>query len=199
MSLDRRAVLKLGFAAGCLAGGTAGLRAEEVAPVFASEAQQVPYRFRRRDVSYETAEPPGTIVVDTPQRFLYFITGPGTATRYGVGVGIRQKLWSGEAVIKRKAEWPVWHPSPERLAQFPKLIRYEPDGMPGGADNPLGARAMYLYQGDADTLYRIHGTNRPTGIGRRVTSGCISMLNIDAVHLYDRVPIGTRVVVLPAA
>ena len=140
----------------------------------------------------------GTIVVDTPNRFLYFVTGTGTATRYGVGVGIRQKLWSGEAIIERKAEWPAWHPSPERLAQFPKLSRYEPDGMPGGADNPLGARAMYLYQGDVDTLYRIHGTNRPNGIGRRVTSGCISMLNFDVVHLYDRVTIGTRVVVLPA-
>ena len=199
MAFNRRALLKLGLAAGVVAGGVGGLRADEVAPVFASEIQQVPYRFRRRDVAYQTAEPAGTIVVDTPNRFLYFVIGDGMATRYGVGVGIRQKLWSGEAIIKRKAEWPVWHPSPERLAQFPKLIKYEPDGMPGGADNPLGARAMYLYQGDVDTLYRIHGTNRPTGIGRRVTSGCISMLNVDVVHLYDRVDIGTRVVVLPAA
>ena len=120
------------------------------------------------------------------------------ATRYGVGVGDEEKSWSGEAIIKRKVEWPVWRPTPEHIAKYPKLIRFKKDGMPGGRDNPMGARAMYLYQGKVDTLYRIHGTNKPKGIGRKVTSGCIRMLNIDVIHLYNRVEIGTRVVVLPS-
>jgi lipoprotein-anchoring transpeptidase ErfK/SrfK len=199
MFLDRRAFVKFGLAAGFAAGGARALRASELAPVFASEAQQVPYKFRRREVEYETSEAPGTVVVDTKNRFLYLVLEGGRAMRFGVGVGEEEKSWSGEAVIKRKVEWPVWRPTPEHIANYPKLARFLPDGMPGGAENPLGARAMYLYQGKVDTLYRIHGTNKPKGIGRKVTSGCVRMLNIDVIYLYERVAIGTRVVVLPAA
>lgn len=195
MILTRRHFV-LGAAAAAtlpLSGGEAG--AAELAPIFASESQQVPYRFRRREVDFETAEAPGTIVVDTEKRYLYHVLGNGRAMRYGVGVGDDGKEWTGRAVVRRKREWPVWRPTPEHVAKYPKLEKWRKDGMPGGRDNPMGARALYLYQGDVDTLYRIHGTNKPKGIGRRVTSGCLRMLNIDVVHLYERVEIGTEVVV----
>ena len=169
--------------------------ARELAPIFASESQQVPYRFRRREVDYQTSEAIGTIVVDTEKRYLYHVLGNGRAMRYGVGVGDDGKEWTGRAVVRRKREWPVWRPTPEHVAKYPKLEKWRKDGMPGGRDNPMGARALYLYQDDVDTLYRIHGTNKPKGIGRRVTSGCLRMLNIDVVHLYERVEIGTEVVV----
>jgi lipoprotein-anchoring transpeptidase ErfK/SrfK len=169
--------------------------ARELAPIFASESQQVPYRFRRREVDYETTEPVGTIVVDTQKRFLYHVLGQGRAMRYGVGVGDDGKTWTGRAVVRRKAEWPVWRPTTEHVARWPKLEKFRKDGMPGGRENPMGARALYLYQGKVDTLYRIHGTNKPKGIGRRVTSGCLRMLNVDVVHLYERVEIGTEVLV----
>ena len=170
--------------------------ARELAPIFASESQQVPYRFRRREVDFETAEVPGTIVVDTKMRYLYHVMGNGRAMRYGVGVGDDGKEWTGRAEVRRKREWPVWRPTDEHIAKYPKLAKWRKDGMPGGRDNPMGARALYLYQGDVDTLYRIHGTNKPRGVGRRVTSGCLRMLNVDVVHLYDRVEIGTVVVVV---
>jgi lipoprotein-anchoring transpeptidase ErfK/SrfK len=170
-------------------------QARELAPIFASEANQVPYKFRRREVDFETSEAPGTIVVDTQKRFLYHVLGQGRAMRYGVGVGDDGKTWTGRAMIRRKAEWPVWRPTPEHLARWPKLEKFREDGMPGGRENPMGARALYLYQGKVDTLYRIHGTNKPKGIGRRVTSGCLRMLNVDVVHLYERVEIGTEVLV----
>jgi lipoprotein-anchoring transpeptidase ErfK/SrfK len=170
-------------------------QARELAPIFASEANQVPYKFRRREVDFETSEAPGTIVVDTQKRFLYHVLGQGRAMRYGVGVGDDGKTWTGRAVVRRKAEWPVWRPTPEHVARWPKLEKFRKDGMPGGRENPMGARALYLYQGNVDTLYRIHGTNKPKGIGRRVTSGCLRMLNVDVVHLYERVEIGTEVLV----
>ena len=169
--------------------------ARELAPIFASESQQVPYRFRRREVDYETTEPVGNIVVDTEKRFLYHVLGNGRAMRYGVGVGDDGKTWTGRATIRRKAEWPIWRPTKEHIAKYPKLEKWRKDGMPGGRDNPMGARALYLFQGDVDTLYRIHGTNKPKGIGRRVTSGCLRMLNVDIVYLYDQVEIGTEVLV----
>jgi len=169
--------------------------ARELAPIFASEAKEVPYKFRRREVDYETSEAPGTIVVDTEKRFLYHVLGQGRAMRYGVGVGDDGKTWTGRATVRRKAEWPVWRPTPEHVARWPKLEKFREDGMPGGRENPMGARALYLYQGKVDTLYRIHGTNKPKGIGRKVTSGCLRMLNVDVVHLYERVEIGTEVLV----
>ncbi len=186
------------FVASLLAAGLFPARdviASELVHIFASEANEVPYRYRRREVDHKTSEPRGTIVVDPGKRFLYFVLGNGKATRYGVAVGGEGKSWSGEAVIKRKMEWPAWTPTREHLAAYPSLKKYA-GGMPGGKGNPLGARALYLFQGEADTLYRIHGTIRPTTIGRYVTSGCIRLLNIDVIHLYDRVEIGTRVVVL---
>jgi lipoprotein-anchoring transpeptidase ErfK/SrfK len=193
MGQSRRAFVILLLGAGLLP--TRKAIAGELVHVFASEANEVPYKYRRREVSYKTSEPPGTIVVDPGKRYLYYVLGKGKATRYGVAVGGEGKSWSGEAVIKRKVKWPAWTPTREHLAAYPSLKKHA-GGMPGGKGNPLGARALYLFQGDSDTLYRIHGTIRPHTIGRYVTSGCIRLLNIDVIHLYDRAEIGTRVVVL---
>jgi lipoprotein-anchoring transpeptidase ErfK/SrfK len=196
MQLSRRHFLGTALVAGWL--GPQPSLAQELVPVFASEALEVPYKFRRQEVTYDTAEPAGTIIVDPKKRFLYHVHGEGRATRYGVGVGADGKGWSGEAVIKRKVEWPKWKPTKEHLAAYPTLAKYKDEPMPGGKGNPMGARALYLFQGDVDTLYRIHGTTKPKGIGREVTSGCIRMLNIDVINLYNLVDIGTRVVVLPS-
>jgi lipoprotein-anchoring transpeptidase ErfK/SrfK len=196
MRLSRRHFLGSALAAGCFAPQIA--QARELIPVFASDALEVEYKFRRQEVKYETKEPAGTIVVDPKKYWLYHVHGNGKATRYGVGVGAEGKNWSGEAVIKRKVEWPKWKPTKEHLAAYPSLAKWKDQPMPGGKGNPLGARALYLFQGDQDTLFRIHGTPRPRGIGKKVTSGCIRMINIDVIHLYERVEIGTRVVVLPS-
>jgi lipoprotein-anchoring transpeptidase ErfK/SrfK len=195
MLLSRRHFLGAAAAAAALPLSGEDAVARELAPIFASEANEVPYKFRRREVDFETSEAPGTIVVDTQKRFLYHVLGQGRAMRYGVGVGDDGKTWTGRAVVRRKAEWPVWRPTPEHIARWPKLEKFREDGMPGGRENPMGARALYLYQGKVDTLYRIHGTNKPKGIGRKVTSGCLRMLNVDVVHLYERVEIGTEVLV----
>jgi len=195
MPLTRRHFLGCAVAAAALPLTGEEAVARELAPIFASEAQEVPYKFRRREVDFETTELPGSIVVDTEKRFLYHVLGNGRAMRYGVGVGDDGKQWTGRATIRRKVEWPIWRPTPEHIAKYPKLEKWRVDGMPGGRDNPMGARALYLYQGKVDTLYRIHGTNKPKGIGREVTSGCLRMLNVDVVHLYERVEIGTEVLV----
>jgi lipoprotein-anchoring transpeptidase ErfK/SrfK len=195
MLLSRRHFLGSAVAAAVVPLLGEDAQARELSPIFASEANEVPYRFRRREVDFETSEAPGTIVVDTQKRFLYHVLGQGRAMRYGVGVGDDGKTWTGRAVVRRKAEWPVWRPTTEHVARWPKLEKFRKDGMPGGRENPMGARALYLYQGKVDTLYRIHGTNKPKGIGRRVTSGCLRMLNVDVVHLYERVEIGTEVLV----
>jgi len=143
--------------------------------------------YMRADVEYNGSEGPGTIVVDTPNKFLYYIHGRGRATRYGIGVGRPGFEWSGVKTISRKAEWPDWTPPPEMLQRRPDLPRH----MEGGPANPLGARAMYL----GSSLYRIHGTNEPHTIGQNVSSGCIRMMNDDVVDLYSRVNVGTRVIV----
>jgi lipoprotein-anchoring transpeptidase ErfK/SrfK len=195
MHLSRRHFLGSAAAAAALPLLGREASAAELVPIFASEAQKVPYRFRRREVDFETAEPVGTIVVDTEKRYLYHVLGQGRAMRYGVGVGDDGKTWTGRATIRRKLEWPVWRPTPEHIAKYPKLEKFRVDGMPGGPGNPMGARALYLYQGKVDTLYRIHGTTKPQGVGKRVTSGCLRMLNVDIVYLYDRVEIGTEVLV----
>ena len=148
-------------------------------------------------VEYPAAEAPGTIIIDPEHRFLYLVLGQGRAKRYGVGVGREGFGWSGTATIRRKAQWPRWIPPKEMMARDPKAAQW-PDGMPGGPENPFGARALYLYQGEVDTLYRIHGTPEAGSIGRAVSSGCIRMLNADVAELYDRVAIGAKVVVLPA-
>jgi lipoprotein-anchoring transpeptidase ErfK/SrfK len=143
-------------------------------------------------VSYPTQEAPGTIVVDTGSRHLFLVQPDGRAIQYGIGVGRRGFEWRGIARIGRKAEWPRWIPPREMLKRRPDL----PSQMDGGLDNPLGARALYLFQGKKDTLFRIHGTNEPHTIGQAVSSGCIRMMNADAIDLYSRVSVGTRVVVL---
>lgn len=147
--------------------------------------------FERYKIDNPTAEKPGTIVVDTKNKYLYWIEADGKAIRYGVTVGDEAFGWTGEAKIQRKAEWPDWTPPPEMVKRWPH-VRFTK----GGPDNPLGARALYLYDNGRDTLYRIHGTNEPDKIGQAASSGCIRMRNIDAIDLYNRVPLGTRVVVL---
>lgn len=137
-------------------------------------------------------ERPGTIMINTRMRHLYLIEGAGQARRYGVAVGDAGYAWSGRAVVGRKAKWPAWHPTPSMRAETPDL----PRRIAPGADNPLGARSLYLFQDGRDTLYRIHGTSEPWTIGTRASSGCIRMFNEDAIDLYDRVRIGAQVVVL---
>lgn len=167
-------------------------------PISQSEVLKVPRKFRRRRVRFDGPHKPGTIVVDTRRKYLYFVEGDGSAMRYGIGVGRQGFSWSGSAVIKRKVKWPTWTPPPEMVERDEFAAQWA-DGMPGGPRNPLGARALYLYQGNVDTLYRIHGTFVPSSIGKAVSSGCIRMINADVADLYDRVPTGTRVVVLQDA
>ncbi|SFI21450.1 L,D-transpeptidase [Bradyrhizobium sp. Gha] len=154
----------------------------------AAPAQLAP-NLRRQEVAFQTKEPAGTIVVDTPNTYLYYVLGNGRAIRYGVRVGRDGFTWTGVQKITRKAEWPDWHPPAEMIERQPYLPRF----MAGGEGNPLGARAMYL----GSTVYRIHGTNQPSTIGKFVSSGCIGMLNEDVSDLFDRVKVGTRVVVMP--
>jgi lipoprotein-anchoring transpeptidase ErfK/SrfK len=169
----------------------------QYAPQYAAQEDQsgdvasgeMPAQFRRQMVSYSGSEPAGTIIVDTPHTYLYLVLGDGKAMRYGIGVGRQGFTWSGTQNIVRKAEWPDWIPPAEMVARQPYLPRW----VGGGPGNPLGARAMYL----GNTDYRIHGTNDPTTIGKHVSSGCIRMENSDVIDLYQRVGVGTKVVVLP--
>ena len=154
-----------------------------------TEAFELPERFKRQVVAYTGPEAAGTIIVDTPNTYLYFVLGGGRAIRYGIGVGREGFTWSGVQSITKKSEWPDWHPPADMLARQPYLPRF----MAGGPGNPLGARAMYL----GGTIYRIHGTNNPSTIGGRVSSGCIRMTNDDVADLYSRVNIGTKVIVKP--
>jgi lipoprotein-anchoring transpeptidase ErfK/SrfK len=156
----------------------------------AAPAQLAP-NLRRQEVAFQTKEPAGTIVVDTPHTYLYYVLGNGRAIRYGVRVGRDGFTWTGVQKITRKAEWPDWHPPAEMIERQPYLPRF----MAGGEGNPLGARAMYL----GSTVYRIHGTNQPSTIGKFVSSGCIGMLNEDVSDLFDRAKVGTRVVVMPGS
>jgi len=139
---------------------------------------------------------PGSIIVVPKAHYLYWIQEGGTAMRYGVGVGRAGLEFQGEAVIARKAKWPNWRPTDEMIAREPQTYARFADGVPGGPENPLGSRALYLYQGGVDTYYRIHGTTQPRSIGRSVSNGCIRMINTHVEDLYDRVPVGTRVIVL---
>jgi lipoprotein-anchoring transpeptidase ErfK/SrfK len=150
---------------------------------------ELPARLKRQIVSYATREAPGTVIIDTPNTYLYYVLGGGQAIRYGIGVGRDGFTWSGVQSITKKAEWPDWTPPPEMIARQP----YLPRQMAGGPGNPLGARAMYL----GGTVYRIHGTNAPQTIGTHVSSGCIRLTNQDVSDLYSRVNVGTKVIVLP--
>jgi lipoprotein-anchoring transpeptidase ErfK/SrfK/transposase-like protein len=171
-------------------GGT-GYRAlpPEVRPEIGPK-KELPPQFRRTLIDYYTKEPAGTIIIDTPNAYLYLVLGNGKALRYGIGVGREGFTWSGAERISRVAEWPDWNPPEQMIERQPYLPRF----MAGGEGNPLGARALYL----GDTLYRIHGTNQPSTIGTFVSSGCIRLTNEDIIDLYKRVKVGTRVIVLPA-
>lgn len=195
MAISRRTLVASMLGWGLVSGREALALAGEPFPVFESDAQEIPFKFRRKTVDYATSEPPGTIVVDTGQKFLYHVLGNGQAVRYGVGVGKAGRSWYGEAVIGRKEKWPIWVPTPEHLAEFPDMAKYI-HGMPGGRNNPMGARALYLYQGEVDTVIRIHGAVKPSLIGKKTTAGCISLINIDVIHLYDQVELGAKVVIL---
>lgn len=166
-------------------------------PVAPVDLSQIDPKYHRQIVPNPTGEPTGTVVVDTDNRFLYLAMEGAQALRYGVGIGREGFGWSGTARIKRKAEWPTWTPTAYMMRTDPTLLQFA-GGMPGGPVNPLGARALYLFEGDRDTLYRIHGTSEPQSIGRAVSSGCVRLLNADVINLYDRVPISSRVVVLPS-
>jgi lipoprotein-anchoring transpeptidase ErfK/SrfK len=153
----------------------------------------IPMEYRRHIVQYTRKETPGTIVVDTANKFLYYVLPKGEAIRYGITVGEAGQAWSGIATVGRKEEWPSWTPTAgeqARLGPFPAFVH-------GGPQNPMGARGLYLYSGGNDTQYRIHGTNQPEYIGRAISSGCIRMANEDVIDLYNRVKLGTIVVVLP--
>ncbi len=177
-----------GAAAGPAPGGSvAGLPPEDQPEV--GEPKELPARFQRQVVDYPTKEPAGTLVIDTPNTYLYLVLGDGKAMRYGIGVGREGFTWAGAERVSRMAEWPDWHPPTEMIERQPYLPRF----MAGGDGNPLGARALYL----GKTLYRIHGTNQPSTIGSFVSSGCIRLTNRDIEDLYSRVQVGTRVVVLP--
>jgi lipoprotein-anchoring transpeptidase ErfK/SrfK len=152
-------------------------------------AVELPARLRRQIVNFATREAPGTVIIDTPNTYLYYVLGNGQAIRYGIGVGRDGFTWSGTQTVTKKAEWPDWTPPPEMIARQP----YLPRQMAGGPGNPLGARAMYL----GGTVYRIHGTNAPGTIGTHVSSGCIRLTNEDVTDLYSRVNVGTKVIVLP--
>jgi lipoprotein-anchoring transpeptidase ErfK/SrfK len=149
--------------------------------------EQLEPQFQRQMVFYRTTEPPGTIIVHTSERFLYLVQGNGRAMRYGIGVGREGFQWQGLLKISRKQEWPDWTPPPEMIARQPYLPRF----MAGGPGNPMGARALYL----GATVYRIHGTNQPHTIGGAVSSGCFRLVNNDVIDLFERVPVGTKVVV----
>jgi lipoprotein-anchoring transpeptidase ErfK/SrfK len=166
-------------------------------PIPAVNVDKINPKYYRRSVRYETKEAPGTIIVDPSNYYVYRIEGDGNATRYGANVGREGFLWSGDAYVGRKAEWPVWTPPKEMIKRQPEAAKYA-GGMPGGLDNPLGARTLYLYQKGVYTLYTIYSTSDPETIGTNLTSGCTGLLSQDMMDLYARTPVQTKVVVLPA-
>jgi lipoprotein-anchoring transpeptidase ErfK/SrfK len=202
-TLSRRHFLRAGTiaAAAALAPGFVSqafanqFDANDPYPIEPSDLSKIDPEFYRQIVPFREAEWPGTIIVDTQSRHLYLVLEGRRAIRYGVGVGRDGFLWQGEAEIGRKKMWPKWTPPADMVARDEEAAKWA-NGMPGGPDNPLGARALYLFAGGADTLYRIHGTNQPWTIGKNMSSGCIRMLNEDIADLYRRVPIGSRVLVV---
>ncbi|MCZ4271502.1 L,D-transpeptidase [Maritalea porphyrae] len=164
----------------------------------AIDADKIEARFYRQEVLYRTSEQPGTVVVDTSAFYLYLVQPKGRAIRYGVGLGRAGFAWSGRAVIQWKRKWPTWTPPTEMIARQPELEKYsyENGGMPPGLENPLGARALYIFQGGKDTLYRLHGTPEYWSIGKAVSSGCVRLFNHDIIDLYQRVPNKTPIIVV---
>lgn len=165
--------------------------------VEAVDVTKVENKYFRRTIDYPSDEKPGTIIVDPKNFYVYRIEGDGKATRYGANVGREGFLWSGEAYVGRKGEWPVWTPPPEMIKRQPEVAKYA-RGMPGGPENPLGARTLYLYQNNKYTLYTIYSTSDPESIGSGVTSGCTGLLTQDMFDLYERTPVNTKVIVLPS-
>lgn len=172
--------------------------ADEKFPLPGLNARLIPPHLRRQEVAYETRYPTGSVVIDTPERYLYYVLGDGQAMRYGVGVGREGLTLRGNAYIGRKAEWPSWTPTANMLRRDPELNGPYRNGVPGGPNNPLGARALYLYRNGNDTMFRIHGTNQPQSIGLAMSSGCIRLINHDVVDLYERVKTGAQVYVIQA-
>jgi lipoprotein-anchoring transpeptidase ErfK/SrfK len=205
MSISRRGFL-LGlplFVTACASSGVdhranyAALPDEQY-PLKAVPLDKIKPELRRQVVAYETTHKPGTLVVDTQARRLYHVMDGGQAMRYGVGVGKEGLAFRGSAYVGRKAEWPTWTPTANMIRRDPeKNLKYA-GGLPGGPNNPLGARAIYLYRGGNDTHFRVHGTNQPQTIGYAMSSGCVRMMNHDVIDLYERVNVGDRVVVLQA-
>jgi lipoprotein-anchoring transpeptidase ErfK/SrfK len=152
-------------------------------------------KYHRQRVRYDGTGAPGSIVVDTNDKFLYLVEGEGWATRYGVGVGQAGLSLKGQTTVGHKAVWPSWTPTENMMRRKPRLVQYA-GGVPGGPDNPLGARALYLYRGGEDTMFRLHGTNEPWSIGRAMSSGCVRLLNDDIIDLYERTPQGTSVFII---
>jgi lipoprotein-anchoring transpeptidase ErfK/SrfK len=192
MSLSRREFLASSLAFGFITQA----RAEEPFAIDLLAPTKLDYKFKRRETEYDASVAPGTIVVDNAKRLLFHVHSPGLATRYGVSVGKGSKAWKGEVTIAKMTEWPRWFPAPYHIAIKPDLQKWLPDGMPGGSDNPLGARAMYLYKGKVDTVNRIHGAAKFDDIGKKNTAGCIGMLDGDIIHLFANVTVGTKVVMV---
>lgn len=174
-----------------------GPRDDEQFPLPALDLSEVEPRFLRQEVAFSSAQPVNSLVVDPGERFLYFVHERGRAIRYGVGVGRTGYQFRGSAYVGRKAAWPRWTPTPNMIADNPEKNGPWARGMEPGLGNPLGARALYLYNDGVDTMYRIHGTNEPSSIGENVSSGCVRMFNHDVIDLYNRAPLGTQVVVRP--
>ncbi|WP_020174837.1 L,D-transpeptidase [Methyloferula stellata] len=166
-------------------------------PIPAADLSKVDPKYFRQTVRYASNEAPGTIIVDPSHYYVYRIEGDGNATRYGANVGRSGFLWSGEAYVGRKSEWPIWTPPKEMIARQPEARQYA-GGMPPGLDNPLGARTLHLYQNGVYTLYTIYSTSDPETIGTNITSGCTGLLTQDMLDLYPRTPVKTKVIVLPA-
>lgn len=166
-------------------------------PIPKADVSAVDRKYYRQKVAFDSKEAAGTIIVDPANYYVYRIEGDGEATRYGANVGRQGFLWSGEAYVGRKAEWPTWTPPPEMIKRQPEVAKYA-RGMPGGPENPLGARTLYLYQKGVYTLYTIYSTSEPDTIGTNLTSGCTGLLTQDMIDLYDRTPVNTKVIVLPA-
>lgn len=189
--------------AGCSTDGTGGFssiasynaRTDAGYRIPAIPITKVPAKYRRQTVNYQTSEKPGTIIVDTGEKHLYFVEGGGKAVRYGIGVGREGFEWKGTAKVAAKREWPVWTPPPAMIRRQPELVKWA-GGMPGGPGNALGARAMYLYNKGGDTGYRLHGTPEWNSIGKAMSSGCIRLINQDVIDLYSRAEVGAKVIVM---
>ena len=190
---------------GCVTGGMSMAEAERVYgpvptekfPIPAVNLSKVNPKYFRRTVKYDTKEAPGTIIIDPKNYYVYRVEEGGLATRYGANVGRDGFRWNGDVYVGRKGEWATWTPPKEMIARQPEAAKYA-KGMPGGLDNPLGARTLYLYQDGVYTLYTIYATIHPDSIGRGVTSGCTGLLSQDMIDLYNKTPVGTKVVMLPS-